>query len=49
MTSIFHILEFVHVEPSLHAKGESLLVTTHDPFNVLLNPVCLNFLGTFCI
>ena len=47
MTSLLHIYEFVHVELSLYAKGESLLVTAHDPFNVLLNLVSLNFLELF--
>lgn len=47
MTSLLHIYEFVHLELSLYAKDESVLVTAHDPLNVLLNLVSLNFFWNF--
>ena len=37
---VMYLIDFVHVEPSLHPVNKSVLIIVYDPFNKLLNSVC---------
>ena len=45
---VYHVYIFAYVEPSLHPRNESHLITAYDPFIVLLNSVYWNFVEKFC-
>jgi hypothetical protein len=46
---MYHIYWFVCIIPSSHLRDKSHLIKQNDPFNVLLNLVCLLFVEDFCI
>ena len=46
---VYHIDWFAYIEESLHSWNKPHLIKVHDPFNVLLDSVCLYFVEDFCI
>ena len=46
---VYHIDWFAYIEESLHPWDKPHLTMMYDPFNVLLDSVCWNFVEDFCI
>ena len=46
---VYHIDWFVYIEESLHPWDKLHLIMVYDPFNVLVDSLCYNFVEDFCI
>ena len=46
---VCHTDEFVDIEDLLHPWDKSHLIMLYNPFNELLDAVCLYFVEDFCI
>lgn len=44
-----HFINFFYVESLLYFSNKYNLIVIYTPFNVLLNLVCLYFVGDICI
>ena len=46
---MYHIDWFAYIEEALHPWNKAILIMVYKLSNMLLNSVCWNFVGDFCI